>query len=223
MILLGQRAVRGRGRVPERDRDERPAGAGAVDAVADDGRPLHVDRRVRRQAVRGDGDLRVDRARRRGELRARRRRGGEAASAAASSSRRASAQRSPASRCCAFGRPLSFVTVNVNLSPVPHGIGDCWMFRYLKLIASATSIVCPPTGPGGADVRHRRAARPVRHHRADVVVVVQERRAALVQRRAEPVVRDRDHRADRALLRADRRRAGDRKPPFATWTPSTTA
>ena len=48
---------------------------------------------------------------------------------------------------CGFGRPLSFVTVKANLKPVPHGIGDCWMFRYLKLIASATSIVCRPTGP----------------------------------------------------------------------------
>ncbi len=32
---------------------------------------------------------------------------------------------------CAFGRPLSFVTRNANFSPVPHGIGDCWMLRYL--------------------------------------------------------------------------------------------
>ena len=48
---------------------------------------------------------------------------------------------------CAFGRPLSFVTVKWNFSPVPHGIGDCWMLRYLKLIASATSIVWAPTGP----------------------------------------------------------------------------
>src|SRR6266496_1066086 len=47
----------------------------------------------------------------------------------------------------AFGRPLSFVTVNDITVPSPHGIGDCWMFRYLKLIASATSIVCRPTGP----------------------------------------------------------------------------
>jgi hypothetical protein len=42
---------------------------------------------------------------------------------------------------------LSFVTLKLNLYPVPHGIGDCWMFRYLKLIASATSIVCVPRGP----------------------------------------------------------------------------
>ena len=48
---------------------------------------------------------------------------------------------------CGFGRPLSFVTVNVDLKPMPHGIGDCWMLRYLKVIASATSIVCGPTGP----------------------------------------------------------------------------
>ena len=76
--LARQRAGGGRGRVAERDRDERPAGAGAVDAVADDGRPLHVHRRVRRQTARRDVDLRVDRARRRGELCARRRRGREA-------------------------------------------------------------------------------------------------------------------------------------------------
>src|SRR5262249_40564088 len=44
----------------------------------------------------------------------------------------------------AFGRPASFVTVNDITLPVPHGIGDCWMFRYLKLIASATSIVWRP-------------------------------------------------------------------------------
>ncbi len=47
----------------------------------------------------------------------------------------------------AAGRPLSFVTVNANLKPSPHGMGDCWMFRYLKLIASAISTVCLPTGP----------------------------------------------------------------------------
>src|SRR5581483_11380240 len=47
----------------------------------------------------------------------------------------------------AFGRPRSFVTLNEKVAPVPHGIGDCWMFRYLKLIASAASIVCLPTGP----------------------------------------------------------------------------
>src|SRR6266496_3412802 len=28
----------------------------------------------------------------------------------------------------AFGRPLSFVTVNDITVPSPHGIGDCWMF-----------------------------------------------------------------------------------------------
>src|SRR5690348_17050392 len=33
----------------------------------------------------------------------------------------------------AFGRPASFVTVNDITLPLPHGIGDCWMFRYLKL------------------------------------------------------------------------------------------
>ena len=47
----------------------------------------------------------------------------------------------------AGGRPLSLVTWKLNLKPVPHGIGDCWMLRYLKLIASATSIVWAPTGP----------------------------------------------------------------------------
>ena len=45
------------------------------------------------------------------------------------------------------GRPLSFVTLKVKEKPVPHGIGDCSMLRYLKLIASAMSIVCGPTGP----------------------------------------------------------------------------
>src|SRR3954453_21178882 len=47
----------------------------------------------------------------------------------------------------AFGRPASLVTVKCMTFPVPHGIGDCWMFRYLNEIASATSIVCLPTGP----------------------------------------------------------------------------
>ena len=47
----------------------------------------------------------------------------------------------------AAGRPLSFVTMKLNVKPVPHGIGDCSMLRYLKLIASEMSIVCLPTGP----------------------------------------------------------------------------
>jgi len=47
----------------------------------------------------------------------------------------------------ALGRPLSAVTLKANVLPVPHGIGDCWMLRYLKLIASATSIWWFPTGP----------------------------------------------------------------------------
>src|SRR6266545_312442 len=57
------------------------------------------------------------------------------------------------------GRPGSFVTLNLNSSPVPQGIGDCSMFRYLKLIASATSIVCMPTGPFLGVIDAERATR----------------------------------------------------------------
>ncbi len=210
MIVAGQRPVGGRCRVPERNRDERPAGAGAVDAVADDRRPLHVHRCIGRQALRRESDLRVDGARGGGELCARRRGGAE---------------------CGELERRLRVERRGDVRRPVDLRLRTAVVLRHREgeLLAGAPRdrrlldvevLEADRVGdldrvladrPGGADVRHGGAARPVRHHRADVVVVVQERRAALVQRRTEPVVRDRDHRADRAPLRADRRRAGDQE------------
>src|ERR1019366_4667975 len=48
---------------------------------------------------------------------------------------------------CGFGASVPFVTLNLKVEPVAHGNGDCWMFIYMKVIASAIWIVCSPTGP----------------------------------------------------------------------------
>ena len=56
-------------------------------------------------------------------------RAGEAEAASVVVVRRASARPVTGQSMRGVGRPSSFVTVNVNVAPVPHGIGDCWMFR----------------------------------------------------------------------------------------------
>ncbi len=62
-----------------------------------------------------------------------------------------------------------------------------------------------------AELHRCHAACPVRHQRADVVVVVVQGPAALVERRAQARVPQGDHRPDRALPRRHRRRPGDQE------------